>query len=133
MNKFFKFDWFFQKDFSFFEKSYIMDMVIKMNYVEYIIIGVVMLVMLLAILKATRKGAKIDFNRLVELLGGRDNIISTENNLSRFKVTLKDVSKANKEGIQKLGAKGIVEIDNQLKIILGSESKQLKKYIDELK
>ena len=27
----------------------------------------------------------------------------------------------------------IVEIDNQLKIILGSESKQLKKYIDELK
>ena len=43
------------------------------------------------------------------------------------------VSKANKEGIQKLGAKGIVEIDNQLKIILGSESKQLKKYIDEIK
>ena len=53
--------------------------------------------------------------------------------MSRFKVTLKDVSKANKEGIQKLGAKGIVEIDNQLKIILGSDSKQLKKYIDEIK
>ena len=44
-------------------------------------------------------------------------------------VTLKDISKANKEGIQKLGAKGIVEIDNQLKIILGPDSKQLKKYI----
>ena len=27
----------------------------------------------------------------------------------------------------------IVEIDNQLKIILGSDSKQLKKYIDEIK
>ena len=53
--------------------------------------------------------------------------------MSRFKVTLKDVSKANKEGIQKLGARGVVEIDNQLKIILGSESKQLKKYIDEIK
>ena len=60
-------------------------------------------------------------------------IIATEINLSRFKVTLKDVSIVNKEGIQKLGAKGIVEIDNQLKIILGSESKQLKKYIDDLK
>ena len=35
--------------------------------------------------------------------------------MSRFKVTLKDISKANKEGIQKLGAKGIVEIDNQLR------------------
>ena len=65
--------------------------------------------------------------------GGKDNIISTETNMSRFKVTLKDVSKANKEGIQKLGAKGIVEIDNQLKIILGSNSKQLKKYIDQIK
>ncbi len=100
---------------------------------EYLIIAVVLIIVLLAILKATKKEAKLDFNKLVELLGGRENIIDTEINLSRFKVTLKDVTKANKEGIQKLGAKGIVEIDNQLKIILGPESKQLKKYIDELK
>jgi phosphotransferase system IIB component len=52
--------------------------------------------------------------------------------MSRFKVILKDVSKANKEGIQKLGAKGIVEIDNQLKIIFGKNAKQLKKYIEEI-
>lgn len=100
---------------------------------EYIIIGIVLLVVLLAILKATKKDANLDFNKLVEYLGGKDNIINTEINMSRFKVTLKDVSKANKEGIQKLGSKGIVEIDNQLKIILGSESKQLKKYIEEIK
>ena len=104
-----------------------------MNFIEYIVIALVLLVILLAILKATKKDAELDFNKLVELLGGKDNIVSTETNMSRFKVTLKDVSKANKEGIQKLGAKGIVEIDNQLKIILGSESKQLKKYIDEIK
>ena len=53
--------------------------------------------------------------------------------MSRFKVTLKDVSKCNKEGIQKLGAKGIVEIDNQLKIILGPNAKALEKYIEDLK
>lgn len=100
---------------------------------EYIIIAVVLIIVLLAILKATKKDAGLDFNKLVELLGGKENIVDTETNLSRFKVTLKDVSKANKEGIQKLGAKGIVEIDNQLKIILGPDSKQLKKYIDELK
>lgn len=104
-----------------------------MGYVEYIIIGVILVIILLALLKATKKDANLDFNKLIELLGGKENIISTETNMSRFKVTLKDVSKANKEGIQKLGAKGIVEIDNQLKIILGSESKQLKKYIDEIK
>lgn len=67
------------------------------------------------------------------IIGGKDNIIKTEVNLSRFKATLKDITLVNKEGIQKLGAKGIVEIDNQVKIILGPESKQLKKYIDDLK
>lgn len=72
-------------------------------------------------------------NKLVEYLGGMDNIIKTETTLSRFKVTLKDVDIVNKEAIQKLGAKGIVEIDNQLKIVLGPDSKQLKHYIDELK
>ncbi|MBR4618483.1 MAG: PTS transporter subunit EIIB [Bacilli bacterium] len=100
---------------------------------EYVIIAAVLLIILLAILKANKKDANIDLNKLVEYLGGKDNIIKTEVELSRFKVTLKDISKANKAGIQKLGAKGIVEIDNQLKIILDRDSKQLKKYIDELK
>ncbi len=100
---------------------------------EYVIIGIVLIIVLLAILKATRKDASLDLNKLVEYLGGKDNIIQTEFKLSRFVVTLKDVQKANKDAIQKLGAKGIVEIENQLKIILGPESKQLKKFIDELK
>ena len=100
---------------------------------EYVIIGIVLLIILLAVLKASKKDASIDLNKLVEYLGGKDNIISTETDMSRFKVELKDVTKANKEGIQKLGARGIVEIDTQLKIILGPDSKQLKKYIDELK
>lgn len=100
---------------------------------EYVIIGIVLLIILLAVLKASKKDVSIDLNKLVEYLGGKDNIISTETDMSRFKVELKDVTKANKEGIQKLGARGIVEIDNQLKIILGPDSKQLKKYIDELK
>ena len=104
-----------------------------MEYVKYLIIAIILIIVLLAILKANKKDAGLDFNKLVEYLGGKDNIISTETNLSRFKVVLKDVTKANKEGIQKLGAKGIVEIDKQLKIILGADSKQLKKYIDEIK
>lgn len=99
---------------------------------EYVIIAVILTIILLAILKANKKDAELDFNRLVEYLGGKDNIVSYEINLSRFKVELQDISKANKEGIQKLGAKGIVEIDNQLKIILGPNSKALKKYINEI-
>ena len=100
---------------------------------QYIIIGIVLLIVLLAVLKANSKDASLDFNKLVEALGGKDNIIDTEITLSRFKVTLKDISKANKEGIIKLGAKGVVEIDDQLKIIFGSEAKQLRRFINELK
>ena len=57
---------------------------------KYIVIAIVLIIVLLAILKATKKDAGLDFNKLVELLGGKDNIISTETNMSRFKVILKD-------------------------------------------
>lgn len=100
---------------------------------KYIIIAVVLIIIALAILKATKEDAHIEMNKLVEYLGGKGNIISTEVNLSRFKVTLNNMELVNKDAIQKLGAKGIVEIDNTLKIILGPDSKQLKKYIDDLK
>lgn len=107
-------------------------MVINMS-IEYIIVLVIVFLILLAILKAGKKDVHLELNKLVEYLGGKNNIISTESHLSRFIVSLKNVSVVDKEAIQKLGAKGIVEIDNQLKIILGPNSRQLKKYIDELK
>ena len=100
---------------------------------EYLIIGVVFLILLLAIIKINKKDVKLDMNKLVEYLGGKDNILDTEVNLSRFIVTLENIDKVDKDSIVGLGAKGIVEMDNQLKIILGPDSKQLKKYIDEIK
>ncbi len=100
---------------------------------EYIIIIIVGLIVALAIVRSKKKDFKLDANKLIMLLGGKDNVINYEVNKSRFVVTLKDVSKANKEGIQKMGAQGIVEIDDQLKIILGPGAKQIKKYINELR
>ena len=104
-----------------------------MELYQYIIIVVVLLLIALAVIKINKKDLKLEFNKLVDLLGGKDNILSTEVEMSRFKVTLKDISKANKDGILKLGAKGVVEIDDQLKIILGQDAKKIKKYIDDLK
>lgn len=103
------------------------------SYLQYIIIIAILIIVAIAITKAKNKDFKIEINKLVNSLGGKENIIEYEINKSRFVVSLKDVSKVNKEAIQKLGAKGIVEVENQLKIILGSEARQLKKYIDELK
>lgn len=104
-----------------------------METYQYIIIVGVLLIIALSIVKMNKKDLKLELNKLVELLGGKENILDTEVDMSRFKVTLRDVTKANKEGILKLGAKGVVEIDDQLKIVLGPEAKKLKKYIDELK
>ena len=104
-----------------------------MNYWIYAVILLLLFIISLVIIKLKRKDFHIEINKLIQYLGGLENIIDSQINLSRSKVTVKDTSLVNKEGIQKLGAKGIVEIDNELKIILGPDSKQLKKYIDEIK
>lgn len=103
-----------------------------MEYMQYIIIVIILFVIAIAITKASKKDFKLDANKLVEYLGGKENIIDYEVNKSRFIVSLKNVEIVNKEAIQKMGAQGIVEIENQLKIILGDNANQLKKYIDDL-
>ncbi|HIS86568.1 MAG TPA: PTS transporter subunit EIIB [Candidatus Caccenecus avistercoris] len=102
------------------------------TWLQYLIIAVVLILVLLIVIKLTRRDFRIEANKLITYLGGKDNIVSAEANMSRFKVILKDVSIVNKDAIEKLGAKGIVEIDNQLKIIFGPNAKELKRYIDDI-
>ena len=100
--------------------------------IKYIIIFAILIVITLVVIKASKPDFKYEANKLVEYLGGIKNIVNMEVSVSRFKVTVKDTSKVNKDGIQKLGARGIVEIDNTLKIILQDNAKKLKKCIDSL-
>ena len=99
---------------------------------QYSIIIVILLIISLVVIKVRKKDFNVEVNKLINYLGGKDNIINAECNVSRFKVILKDISLVDKDGITKLGAQGIVEIDNTLKIIFGKDAKQLKKYIDDL-
>ena len=103
-----------------------------MEYVQYIIIIVILLIIAIAITRSKKKDFKMEANKLVGYLGGKANILDYEFHKSRFIVNVRDVDKVNKDAIQKLGAQGIVEIDNQLKIILGEDEQQLKIYIDAL-
>ncbi len=100
---------------------------------QYVIIIITLLIIAIAIIKSKKEDFKLEANKLVEYLGGKDNIISYETNKSRFIVELKDIEKVNKDGIQKMGAQGIVEMDNKLKIILGEAAKRIEKFIDQLK
>ena len=100
---------------------------------QYLIIFSVLFIISLVIVKLNKKNFTFKINKLVQALGGKDNILDYEVNVSRLKVTLKDITLADKDAITKLGAKGIVEIENQLKIIFGPNAKTLKKYISEMK
>ena len=100
---------------------------------QYAVIIAVLIIICLVVIKLKRKDFSSEVNKLIQYLGGKDNIINADYNMSRLKVILKDVSLANKDGIKSLGQDvGIVELDNQLKIILGKDAKQLKKYIDDM-
>lgn len=103
-----------------------------MEWIQYLVIIVVLLIISLIVIKLSKKDFSSEVNKLIKYLGGKDNIINAECNMSRFKVILKDVTLVDKSGIQKLGAKGIVEIDNQLKIIFGKDAKQLKACIKDI-
>ena len=102
-------------------------------YWHYVVILIILVLISFIVIKINKKDFNIKINKLIEFLGGKDNILDVETNISRLKVVVRDVSIVNKDGIQKLGAKGIVEVDNQLKIIYGPNSKQLKKFIKDLK
>lgn len=101
--------------------------------IQYLIIVAVLIFITLIIVRINKKDFAIEINKLIQYLGGIENIIKSEVNMSRLKVILRDISKVDKDGITRLGAKGIVEVDNQLKIIFGPEAKQLKKYMSDLK
>ena len=104
----------------------------EMQLWHYIVIILVLVIISLVIIKLKQKNFSSEVNKLIQYLGGKDNIVNAEVNMSRFKVILKDVSLVNKDGITSLGAQGIVEIDNTLKIIFGKDAKQLKKYINDM-
>ena len=100
---------------------------------QYLIIFSVLFIISLVIVKLNKKNFTFEINKLVQALGGKDNILDYVVNVLRLIVTLKDITLADKDAITRLGAKGIVEIENQLKIIFGPNAKTLKKYISEMK
>ena len=49
-----------------------------MQWYQYAIIIIIFLIIAFAIVKSNKKDLALEFNKLVELLGGKDNILETE-------------------------------------------------------
>ena len=63
------------------------------QWLIYLIIIIVLVFISLIVIKIMQKDFHLEANKLIGYLGGKDNIVNAECNLSRFKVILKDVSK----------------------------------------
>ncbi len=74
-------------------------------YWQYLIILSVLIIISLIIVKLRKKDFSLEINKLIQCLGGKENILDVEVNMSRLKVTLKDMEIVDKDGIQKLGAR----------------------------
>lgn len=71
--------------------------------------------------------------KVVELIGGKDNILSNEACITRLRLTLKDETKVNESGLKALGAAGIMRLGKgNVQIIFGTQSELLKEEIKKL-
>ena len=69
--------------------------------------------------------------QLVRAFGGRSNILSLDACITRLRITLGDVTKANPEKLKALGAAGVVVVGDGVQAIFGTQSENLKTEMQE--
>ncbi|HEY2067386.1 MAG TPA: PTS glucose transporter subunit IIBC [Gemmatimonadaceae bacterium] len=69
--------------------------------------------------------------RLVEAFGGADNIHSLDACITRLRVELNDVSRADARALRQLGASGVVTVGSGMQAIFGTRSENLKTDMEE--
>lgn len=73
-----------------------------------------------------------DFNRqLVLAFGGKNNISSLDACITRLRVELVDIRKANPEQLKALGAAGVLVVGNGMQAIFGTASENIKTSMEE--
>ena len=69
--------------------------------------------------------------QLIRAFGGRSNIVSLDACVTRLRLTLADVTKANPEQLKALGAAGVVVVGSGVQAIFGTRSENLKTEMEE--
>ena len=69
--------------------------------------------------------------RLVAAFGGADNIRALDACITRLRVDLHDVGRANSDALKALGATGVVKVGNGMQAIFGTRSENLKTDMEE--
>lgn len=70
--------------------------------------------------------------KVLEALGGRDNIKDLDACITRLRVTVVDINKVNKKIFKKLGSAGVMQIGLNIQAIFGPKSEMLKSQIRDI-
>lgn len=70
--------------------------------------------------------------KVLEALGGKENINNLDACITRLRVIVKDNEKVNKEELKRLGAAGVMEVGNNIQAIFGPKSDTLKSQIKDV-
>jgi PTS system glucose-specific IIC component len=68
---------------------------------------------------------------LVRAFGGKSNIENLDACITRLRIEVKDIAKANQEKLKALGASGVVVVGNNMQAIFGPRSENLKTDMEE--
>lgn len=69
---------------------------------------------------------------ILDAVGGQQNIKNVDACITRLRISVKDIKKVDKSCIKTLGAKGVLEIGDNIQAIFGSTSYQLKEQINDI-
>lgn len=70
--------------------------------------------------------------KVLEALGGKENIEEVDACITRLRVSIKDVSKVDKEAIKALGATAVLEVQGGVQAIFGAMADPIKQRINEI-
>ncbi|TBM24686.1 maltose/glucose-specific PTS transporter subunit IIBC [Hafnia paralvei] len=80
-----------------------------------------------------KKGTQYDPELILSALGGKENIDSLDNCITRLRLVVKDMALINKEILKKAGALAVVVLDNHsLQVIIGPQVQSVKTGIEAL-
>ncbi len=69
--------------------------------------------------------------KIMEAIGGRENLVSIDNCFTRLRLELKDMEKINEELLKETGSKGVVKRGNETQIIYGTNVNKFRKMLED--
>ncbi len=105
-----------------------MEIILNYKYEFIVLLAIIIIIGIIAYFKLRKqeKGISVaSSNDLISALGGVDNIVSCQNQVSRLNVIVKNIDVVETEKIMNLGAKGAFVSNDKVQIMLGDNAKEI--------